>query len=124
MIIRATGMLQLGASYQYFWQVWSTFQCRSRCPDRAEKRHFCGEQDFSEGEEDDVEDDGDDGVDDDLLLTGGFRAARSLPNDFSVNISEGFHQATTVVSGFAGRPGNDEDGDGDGSQNIELQTLG
>ena len=70
------------------------------------------EQDFPQGDEDDDEDDGDDGVED-LLLTGGFRAARSLPNDFSVNISEGFHQATTVVPGFAGRSGDDEGRDSD-----------
>ena len=78
---------------------------------------------MSQRDDDNDDEDGDDD-DDDLLLTGGFRAARSLPDDFSVNISEGFHQATTVVPGFAGRPGNDEDGDGDGSENIELQTLG
>ena len=62
--------------------------------------------------------------DDDLLLTGGFRAARSLPDDFSVDISEGFHQATTVVPVLAGRSGDDDGRDGDDSENIELQTLG
>ena len=60
-----------------------------------------------------------------LFLTGGLRAARSFPEDFSTGSFGGFHSATVVVWGHTGSSGggmcddDDDDGGDDGGDDDD-----